>query len=90
MAVENESIDGVLNLTAPSPVRNIDLCRGIGRVLRRPCWLPAPRWALRVVLGRVVQVICEGQRVLPVEAKAAGYQFEFPELDAALRDTLGK
>ena len=43
--------EGPYNLTAPEPVTNRVLAKELGRALRRPALLPAPRVAVRLALG---------------------------------------
>jgi len=47
--------------------------------------LPTPAFALKLALGEVAELITLGQRVIPAKAQALGYQFQFPEIGAALR-----
>lgn len=75
---------GPYNLTAPNPVRNRELARAIGRIVRRPSFLPAPAFAVRAVLGEFGSVLLEGRRVLPRRIEAAGFRFRHPELKGAL------
>jgi hypothetical protein len=53
-------------------------------------WLPVPEFAVSALLGEGAAVVLEGQRVLPARAQAAGFEFKYPELSAALRQVLGK
>lgn len=87
--LENQRARGVYNGTAPNPVTNRDLSRALGRVLHRPAILPAPGFALRLVLGEVAALLLEGQHVTPGRALAEGFSFRFPEIEPALRDLLG-
>jgi len=77
---------GAFNLVAPQPVRNRDLAKTLGRVLRRPAWLPAPAFALRLLFGEMASVLLEGQRAVPTRLTEAGYAFRYPDLEGALRD----
>jgi uncharacterized protein (TIGR01777 family) len=77
---------GVYNCTAPNPVRNLDLTRALGRALGKPALLPAPAFAVRLVLGEFGGVLLEGQRVLPRRLLAEGFRFAFPRVEAALGD----
>jgi uncharacterized protein (TIGR01777 family) len=88
LAVDDGRLSGPLVLSAPEPVRNRDLARAIGKVLHRPSALPAPAFAMRLVLGEVASVVLASQRAVPRKALALGYRFRFPELEAALRDLL--
>jgi hypothetical protein len=77
---------GPLNATAPQPVTNRDFTRALAAAVHRPALFPAPEFALKLVFGEGASVLTEGQRVLPVEALAAGYTFRFPEIGAACAD----
>ena len=88
LAIENPLAQGPVNATAPDPVRNRDLARALGRVLRRPSLLIAPAFAVRAVLGEMAEVVLASQRVVPTRALALGYRFRWPSLEPALRDLL--
>lgn len=88
-ALTTDSLSGPLNVTAPHPVTNLELAHTLGRVLRRPAWLPAPAFALRAILGEMADVILTGQRVLPSKAHALGFEFTHPELEESLRSIYG-
>lgn len=86
-----EETAGPYNGTAPEPVTNREFARILGRVLGRPAWLPAPAPAMRLVLGEMADaLLLSGQRAVPERALAAGFRFRHPELEAALRDLLGR
>jgi NAD dependent epimerase/dehydratase family enzyme len=77
--------------TAPTPVTNRDFGRALGRVLRRPAVLPAPAFALRLLLGEMAQaLLLSSQRCTPKALAAAGFVYERGELDGALRAVLAK
>jgi len=85
-ALRTSSVSGPLNLTAPNPTPNRDFAQTLGRVLRRPAFMPAPAFALRIVLGEMADaLLLTGQRVLPAQAEAHGFRFEYPTLEPALR-----
>jgi uncharacterized protein len=89
-ALDTAAVSGPLNATAPGPVTNAEFARVLGRVLRRPAWLPAPAFALRLALGEMADaLILEGQRVLPARARELGFTFEHPTIDGALRAIYG-
>ncbi len=90
-ALRTRAISGPLNLTAPNPTPNREFARTLGRVLRRPAFMPAPAFALRIVLGEMADaLLLSGQRVVPARAKAAGFRFEYPILEDALRSIYSK
>ena len=85
-ALDHDEVSGVVNATAPNPVRSREFARALGRVIHRPAILPTPAFALRLAFGEMAdEVLIGGQRVLPVRASRAGFQFESNELEDALR-----
>jgi uncharacterized protein (TIGR01777 family) len=79
------TIAGPMNLTAPTPVTNAEFARELGRALHRPALVPAPAFALRLVLGEMADaLLLGGQRVIPEQAAAIGYEFRFPTIGPAL------
>jgi len=78
-----------LNSTAPEPVRQLEFARALGSVLQRPAFLPAPAFALKLILGGFAAELLSSKRVLPEATQATGYEFRFPELGPALDDILG-
>jgi hypothetical protein len=85
-ALVTPSVAGPINLVAPLPVRQRDLARALGRALHRPAFAPAPRLALRAILGEAATVLLASQRAIPTALLASGYRFAFPALDGALDD----
>ncbi|XP_042499677.1 epimerase family protein SDR39U1 homolog, chloroplastic isoform X2 [Macadamia integrifolia] len=55
-ALSNPSYKGVINGTAPNPVRLAELCEQLGHIMGRPSWLPVPDFALKAVLGEGASV----------------------------------
>lgn len=85
-ALERPSVSGVFNATAPHAVTNREFSRALGRALRRPSWLPVPAFALRLLVGEIADVaLVAGQRVVPTRATDAGFTFQYPDIDAAMR-----
>jgi uncharacterized protein (TIGR01777 family) len=82
---------GGINLTAPEPVTNAEFARALGRALHRPALLPAPAFALRLVLGEMADaLLLSGQRAVPAKAERLGFSFRYPRLDEALRAIFGR
>ena len=86
--IENHKTQGVVNLTAPNPVTNAEFGKTLGKVMKRPYYFPVPGFALEMAFGEVTAVVLEGQRVVPKRLLQEGFEFQFPELESALRDTL--
>lgn len=87
-ALENSQVRGPVNLTAPQPAVMKDFAKTLGRVLGRPAFLPAPAFALRMLLGEMAGMLLTGQNARPAALEKAGYRFRYPELEGALRAIL--
>jgi uncharacterized protein len=83
--LEHPDLNGPINFTAPQPVRNAELAQALGKVLNRPSFMPAPAFLVRLALGEFADSILGGQKVLPTKLQAAGFTFDFPNIEAALR-----
>lgn len=82
-------LGGPVNITAPEPATNADFARALAATLHRPAVLPAPAFALRLLLGEMAdELLLSGQRVLPKKALSAGYSFRHKDLSAALQSVL--
>jgi uncharacterized protein (TIGR01777 family) len=86
--VDDPGIEGPVNLTAPTPVTNAELSRALGRVLHRPAVLPVPAAVLRLLYGKMAQLVITGQRVVPRRLEQLGFGFRYTEIDGALEDLL--
>jgi len=87
--MEKEDLQGVFNLTAPNPLTSKDFFGLLGKVLRRPSWLPVPGFALRLLLGEMAkELILSGQRAVPKRLLDSGYEFKYPDAEPALREIL--
>ena len=90
-ALTRDDLDGPVNTAAPNPVTNAEFTTTLARVLRRPAVLHVPAFAPRLVLGEFAdEMLFASIRALPARLQETGYRFRFPELEAALRHTLGR
>ena len=86
-----EDLDGPVNAVAPNPVTNAEFTATLARILRRPAVLHVPAFAPRLVLGEFAdEMLFTSIRARPARLQATGYRFRFPELEPALRHTLGR
>lgn len=83
-ALETSHVSGPLNLAALAPVTNREFAQALGRVLKRPAFIPAPAFGLRLLLGEMADVLLFSQRVVPAKADALGFRFQYPALEPAL------
>ena len=87
----NDAIAGPVNVTAPNPATNAQFSHTLGEVLHRPAIATVPEFVIKLMFGEMgEETLLSGQRVLPKRLLDAGFEFEYPELSAALRYELGK
>lgn len=86
--LEQESARGPFNLIAPTLTSGEMFMRTIAQVLQRPFWFHLPRWLLRIPLGEMSVVLTEGRYAQPKRLLDHGFQFQFGELDVALKNLL--
>lgn len=83
--IEREDLAGIFNLTAPRPLRQREFCRVVGRALGRPCWLPVPPLALKILFGeKARETLLSGQFVYPRRLAASGFEFRHPDAATAV------
>jgi len=88
--LENDTLEGIFNMTAPNPVTNGEFTRTLAKLLNRPAFLSVPAWALQLMYGEMSQLLLGSQRVIPKHVLESGFQFSYPELEPALEDVLQK
>lgn len=85
-AVDNPGMAGPFNVAAPNPVTNGEFTKSLGSVLRRPTFLPAPKFALKAFAGEMAdEMLLASQRIDSSKLSDAGFEFSDTELDPALR-----
>jgi uncharacterized protein (TIGR01777 family) len=83
-ALEDSAYSGVYNAVSPQPTTMGAFAAALGKALGRPSLLPVPGPILQLLLGDGAQVVLEGQQVLPERLLAQGFDFQYPQLNAAL------
>jgi uncharacterized protein (TIGR01777 family) len=87
-AVEDMSIRGPVNASAPWPQRHADFVKILARVLHRPALFRMPSFMVKLALRGLSDELLQSKRVVPAAALEHGFGFQFPELEPALRDLL--
>ena len=87
--LSTQTLRGAVNVASPAPVTHAEFARTLGRVLGRPTVLGMPAFAVRLMFGEMAdELLLASQRLVPARLLSSGYQFRFPELEAALRHLL--
>jgi uncharacterized protein (TIGR01777 family) len=86
-----DALLGPVNAVAPEAVTNYELTKTLGRVLSRPTIVPIPAAAARLAFGEMAdEALLASTRVAPTRLASSGYRFAHPNLEEALRHTLGR
>lgn len=88
--VDHPELTGPINAAAPEPRRQREIARALGQALHRPAVVPAPRLALRAVIGEFADRILDSQHVEPQRLLASGFTFEHADLESAVRWVVGR
>jgi uncharacterized protein len=87
--LDSNGLAGAVNLTSPQPVTNEEFTKALARVLHRPAVVRVPAFALRIALGPMAdEALMLSTRVAPARLLKAGFRFECPEIEGALRATV--
>lgn len=84
--ISYEEMRGIYNMTSPEPTTNLEFSKMLGKVLKRPAFLPVPVFVLKILFGEGAQVMADGQSVVPKRLMDAGYGFKYPTLQEALEE----
>lgn len=86
-------LDGPINAASPNPVDNRTFMATVRRVLGARIGPPMPRWMLE--LGAIgirteTELILKSRWVLPEKLTDAGFEFSYPSLEDALRESFDR
>ncbi|HLS29201.1 MAG TPA: DUF1731 domain-containing protein [Opitutales bacterium] len=91
-ALTDNKMTGPYLATAPKPISNAEFMRSLRKTLRVPIGLPAAEWMARIGAPLIMKTDPElalyGRYCIPSRLQKEGFEFHFPEIDAALRDLL--
>lgn len=88
-AIEDTQMNGPYNAVAPEHTTNKEFTRMLAKVLKKPFWFPnIPAFVIKLMFGKMAKIILEGSRVSVEKLKLAGFHFQFPTLEGALRNLL--
>ena len=90
-AIEDTQMNGAYNAVAPDHKTNKDFTKTLAHILKRPFWFPKiPAFLLKLIFGKMSEIILKGSRVSSEKIIKAGYKFKFTDLESSLEDLLIK
>ncbi len=88
-AIDSSSWKGPINAVAPHAVQQYEFASTLGRTLKRPVFMPTPALAMRLAFGQMAEeLLIGGQRVVPEKLLANGFEFAYPDVNAALAEVI--
>jgi hypothetical protein len=82
--LKESTVRGAFNATSPFPVTNREFTRALAEAVRRPAIFPVPALALKLMFGKMSEVLLASQRAFPDAAQRAGFIFRHPDIYASL------
>ncbi|KOC64315.1 Epimerase family protein SDR39U1 [Habropoda laboriosa] len=90
-SIENRNVQGILNGVAPQIVTNKEFTEAFASAMRRPAFLPVPRIVLKLLFNEErAKIMLEGQKVVPKRVRELGFQYQYPDINSACFEVLGK
>ena len=85
-AIEHDDMQGVFNLTAPTPVSNRTLTLSLAQKSNGRLYIPfrVPGFLLKVILGEMSIEVLKSATVSSRKIQQAGFSFQYPDIDEAL------
>ena len=88
--IQNDSIEGAINITSPNPVTNYKFSQTLSKLLSKPMFFTIPpSWIKAFLKNRGKEILLEGSRVMPTKLITIGYNFIHTKLEDALKESLG-
>ncbi len=87
-ALDNQSLKGIYNLTAPNPVTNKIFTKALGKILGRPTIFPVPVFVLKILFSEGARVLSDGQSAIPKRLLEAGFVFKYDTIEKTLENIL--
>jgi uncharacterized protein (TIGR01777 family) len=89
--INDESLKGPVNCTAPYPVTNSSFTKALGKALGRPTVFNMPEMVIKLLMGKMgEELLLSGKKVLPLKIQNAGFKFNHEHIETALSEVLKK
>jgi hypothetical protein len=86
-AIEDSNMTGAYNAVAPDHISNREFTRILAKTMKMPFFFPAiPSFVLKILFGKMSEIILIGSRISAEKIISAGYIFEYPETENALKN----
>ncbi len=88
--IDHDSINGPVNITAPDPPQQREFALALGTIVGKSAVIPAPAFALRIMLGEMSTLALMSSRAVPKVLRAHGFDFRYRDVVEALSDCVSR
>lgn len=88
IAINDDRLSGPINAVSPSPVKNKNFAKALGRALHRPSFIPVPKFALKLFLGELATAVIVSQKIIPKKLLEIKFSYLYPEISEAIRKSV--
>lgn len=91
--IVNDSVEGVVNLAAPSPLPMSEFLRDLASAFGRHLLVPVPKWMLAIaafLIRTEPELVLKSRRVVPARLLERGFTFAFPRWPDAARNLVSQ
>lgn len=89
LAVETHKFNGIYNATSPQHLTNKEVTVEIAHAYGKRVIMPnVPKFILKLLLGEMADMVCEGSRVSCEKLLNSGFTFKYPTLSSALKNLI--
>lgn len=87
-AIKTPEASGPYNACSPFAATHKALVQELAQACNGGAPFRVPRWVLRLAMGEMASMLCEGQNASPTRALSQGFEFQYPDLRPALDEIL--
>lgn len=85
---QNKNLQGIFNLTTPNVTTNNEMTKTLSKALKRPAFLPVPKFVLKLIFSEGAKVLSDGQCAKPKRLINSGFKFEFDTIDKSIENLI--
>ena len=83
--IKHPKLTGPINLVSPGALPQQAFAKALAKSMHRPCLIPLPAFIVKTLFGQMGnELLLHGQYVVPQRLEQAGFQFQYPDINAAL------
>jgi uncharacterized protein (TIGR01777 family) len=87
-SISNDTIKGVYNAVAPTPVSNKVFSEQLSNAFGGKCLVSVPAFVIKLALGEMSALVLDSINVSNQKILKTGFQFQYPDISAALSNLI--